>query len=40
MSQSNIIVGALVIAFLVFISVRGELPKYLTVVGLGSGAKS
>lgn len=29
MSQSNVIAGALVIAFLMFITVRGELPQYV-----------
>lgn len=34
MSQSNLIAGALIIAFLVFITVRGELRSYLQIVGL------
>ena len=29
MNQSNLIFMALVVAFLVFITVRGELPKYM-----------
>lgn len=29
MSQSSVIAGALVIAFLMFITVRGELPQYI-----------
>jgi hypothetical protein len=36
MSQSNIVVGCLLLAFLIFITVRGELPAYLKVVGLES----
>lgn len=35
MSQSTIVFGSLIFAFLVFITVRGELPKYMAVVGLG-----
>lgn len=31
MSQSSIIAAALIVAFLVFITVRGELPAYLAV---------
>jgi hypothetical protein len=34
MSQSNTILLALVFAFVLFITVRGELPAYLSVVGL------
>jgi len=34
MSQSNLIAGALIFAFIVFITVRGELRAYLNVVGL------
>lgn len=33
-SQSNIIVAALVFAFVVFITVRGELRPYLATMGL------
>lgn len=29
MTQSNVIAGALVVAFLMFITVRGELPEYI-----------
>lgn len=32
MQQSNAIVGALVIAYIVFITQRGELPVYLTLL--------
>lgn len=32
MQQSNFIFGALAIAFLVFITVRGSLPVYLSVI--------
>lgn len=38
MSQSSITAAALVIAFLIFITVRGELPKYLGAFGIGQGA--
>lgn len=34
MDRSNLIVGALVFAFLIFITVRGELRDYLKVMGL------
>lgn len=36
MSQSSVIAGALVLAFVVFITVRGELPGYLGVLGIGN----
>jgi hypothetical protein len=35
--QSNVIFGALLIAFIVFITLRGELPTYLTILR-GGGA--
>ena len=35
MSQSTVIAGALIFAFVIFITMRGELPKYLAVLGLG-----
>jgi hypothetical protein len=34
MSQSSIIAAALLIGFVVFVTVKGELPKYLSVVGI------
>jgi len=34
MSQTSIIFAALLIGFVVFVTIRGELPKYLKVVGL------
>lgn len=34
MSQSTIIAGVILFAFVVFITMRGELPKYLAVIGL------
>lgn len=34
MSQSTIIAGVILFAFLIFITTRGELPKYLAVIGL------
>lgn len=36
MQQSNVIFGALFLAFIVFITVRGELPTYLSLLR-GSG---
>lgn len=36
MSQSNIMAIALFVAFIVFITMRGRLPKYLAVFGLGA----
>jgi len=35
MSQNSIIAAALMIGFIVFITVRGELPKYFGALGLG-----
>ncbi len=37
MQQSNVIAGALAIAFIVFITLRGELPAYLDILR-GGGA--
>jgi hypothetical protein len=37
-SQNAITAAALVLAFLIFITVRGELPAYFGVLGLGSKA--
>ena len=34
MSQTSIIAGALIVGFIVFITVKGELPKYLAVLGI------
>ena len=34
MSQTSIIGAALIIGFVVFVTVKGELPQYLAVVGL------
>jgi hypothetical protein len=34
MDQTSIIAAALIIGFIVFITTKGELPKYLAVVGL------
>jgi len=34
MSQTSIIAAALIAGFIVFITTRGELPKYLAVIGL------
>ena len=36
-SQSNLIIGAVFVGFIVYITVRGELPAYLAIVGIGSG---
>ena len=38
MNQSSIIAAALIVAFIVFITVRGELPCWLAVFGISSGA--
>jgi hypothetical protein len=35
MSQNSLTAAALVIAFLIFVIVRGELPAYFGVLGLG-----
>lgn len=40
MSQNSITIGTLVIAFFIFITVRGELPKYLGTLGIGSAPES
>jgi len=34
MNQTSIIAGTLIIAFIVFVTIRGELPSYLKVLGL------
>jgi hypothetical protein len=34
MSQTGYIAAALIIGFIVFVTVKGELPKYLQVVGI------
>lgn len=34
MSQSTVIAGTLVLAFLIFITVRGELRQYLATMGI------
>jgi len=34
--QTSTIAFALIVGFVVFVTVRGELPKYLGVIGLGS----
>jgi hypothetical protein len=33
-SQSTIIIGAILFGFVVFVTVRGQLPAYLKVLGL------
>jgi hypothetical protein len=40
MSQNSITAAALVIAFLIFITVRGELPAYFGALGLGPKAEA
>jgi hypothetical protein len=37
MSQSSVIAFFLLAGFLVFITMKGELPDYAAVIGLGSG---
>jgi hypothetical protein len=34
MNQTSTIAAALIIGFIVYITVKGELPKYLAVIGL------
>lgn len=34
MNQSTIIFGALIFGFIMFVTVKGELPQYLAVMGL------
>lgn len=34
MQQSSVIAAALIIGFIVFVTARGELPKYLQVFGI------
>jgi hypothetical protein len=34
LSQSTVFFGALLIAFIIFVNARGEVPKYLDVMGL------
>lgn len=36
MPQTSTIAFALIVGFIVFVTVRGELPTYLGVIGLGS----
>lgn len=40
MSQSSIIAAFLLFGFIVFITVRGELPQYAAIVGLGTSSGS
>ncbi len=40
MQQSNVIFGALLIAFIVFITLRGELPTYITILRGGNVSPS
>lgn len=40
MTQTSKIAGALIIAWIVFITTRGELPAYLWMLGIGSGSCS
>jgi hypothetical protein len=35
-NHSNTIFGALILGFMLYVTVKGELPKYLAVLGLGS----
>lgn len=34
MSQSTVFFGVLLVAFVIFVNAKGELPKYLDVLGL------
>lgn len=38
LSQTSVIAGGLVVAFIVFVTVNQELPCYLQVLGIGTGA--
>jgi hypothetical protein len=40
MSQTSIIAGALVIAYIVYVTVKGELPAYLSMLGIGGSCAS
>jgi hypothetical protein len=40
MSQTSIIAGALVIAYIVYITVKSELPAYLAMLGIGGSTAS
>jgi hypothetical protein len=40
MPQTSTIAAALIIGFIVFITMRGEVPAYLAVLGLAGGTKS
>jgi hypothetical protein len=39
MSQSSTIAFFLMFGFLVFVTMKGELPEYAAVLGFGSGSK-
>lgn len=39
MNQTSAIAAALIIAFVVFVTVRGELPCYLEVLGISTGGQ-
>jgi hypothetical protein len=34
MDQTSIIAAALIIGFIVYITIKGELPKYLAIIGV------
>lgn len=38
MPQTSSIAAALIVGFIVFITVRGELSKYIAVLGIGTGS--
>ena len=38
MNQSSIIAGALIVGFIVFVTVKGEMGTYLGIIGIGSNA--
>ena len=40
MSQSTLIVGALFVLFVIYITAKGELPAYLKVFGLGGNSSA
>lgn len=39
-SQSNIVIGAIALGFIVFVTVRGELPQYLAIIGISQNSNT
>lgn len=38
--QSGLIVGALALGFVIYVTAKGELPNYLTIFGIGANVSS